>query len=304
MDGEMSAIRTRLAAILKDIKPAHTVFALPFTLAGAVLAIDFEGSFGGGGVGTETAVWKFLWILAAAFGARCVAMAFNRLADAKFDAQNPRTADRPLPAGIAARRDYAAFIAVNAAIFFLAAGMLNPLALALAPLVLIILCGYSAAKRFTPATHFILGLCLGIAPVGAWIAITGRIEGIEQACLLGAAVLFWVAGFDIIYSCQDYAIDVKLGVRSIPGSLGIRGALLVSAISHIIMMALLIARWTLVPRLGWIFGLGCGIAAVLLFAEHAIVGAGDLGRVNTAFFRLNAAVSVVVASAMAADCLA
>ena len=288
----------RVCAIIKDIKPAHTVFALPFVFAGAALAFQYEGFFD-----TPGFIWKMLWISAAAFGARSTAMAFNRLVDAEIDAKNPRTANRPIPAGIVSGRDYAVFIIISAGLFFLSAAMLNFTALALSPVVIIIVCGYSFTKHFTALTHFFLGLSLGLAPAGAWIAVTAQPAGLEIPALLGAAVLTWVAGFDMIYACRDCDVDRRLSVHSFPARFGLAGTLTASALSHAAMVVILIILWAIAPPLGMIFIAGLIPAAALLVIEHLVVRPDDLSRVDTAFFTLNALVSVVLAAAIIIDCL-
>lgn len=292
-----------IAAIFRDIKPAHTVFALPFGLAGAILAFQYAGSLAEQGFDLHLFAWKIVWIVVATFGARSAAMAFNRLADADIDAKNPRTANRPIPAGLVSKKVYAVFIAAMSALFVLASGMLNSLALLLSPVVIVIVCGYSLTKRFTAMTHFVLGLCLALTPVGAWVAVTGQLTGMEVPLLLGAAVLFWVAGFDMIYACQDYETDKGLPVRSFPKSFGIAGALRASALSHAATAGLLVVLWAVTPSLGMIFIAGLVIASVFLIIEHIIVRPEDLSRVGTAFLALNGLVSLTLSAAIILDAL-
>lgn len=267
-----------LGLILDMIRFEHTVFALPFALMSALLAANGwpEGR-------------TLFWIVVAMVGARSSAMAFNRLVDQEFDALNPRTAMRALPRGLLHRSQVWAFTVAMAALFLLAAAMLNPLAFALAPLALAVLWGYSYTKRFTDWSHLILGLALGMAPVGAWIAVRGEI-GVPSLVLL-AAVLCWVAGFDIIYACQDVEFDRRVGLHSLPARLGIGPALWVSRALHGLMVALLLAlpRWA--PLGGWYHA---GVAAVALFLvyEQSLVRPHDLSRVNTAFFTMNGLVSI------------
>lgn len=274
----------KLRRTLDMIKFEHSVFALPFALTGALLAWR-EDDFAQHGL-----AMKILWIIVAMIGARSAAMAFNRLLDHRIDAGNPRTAMRHLPAGSLSRGFAWGFTLVSAAVFMLAAAMLNPLCLALSPLALAIVLGYSYTKRFTSLSHLMLGLALGIAPAAAWIAIRGSLD--LRILWLTAAVMLWTAGFDIIYSCQDYDYDREAGLASIPARLGIANALVVSRLLHAAMVACLIV---LVAQ----FGLGgfamAGIAIVvaLLIYEHSLVHADDLSRVNAAFFTVNGFVSVV-----------
>ncbi len=292
-----------IAAIFRDIKPAHTVFALPFGLAGAILAFRYSGFLTEQGFDLHLFAWKIVWIVVAAFGARSAAMAFNRLADADIDAKNPRTANRPIPAGLVSKKVYVVFIAAMSALFVLASWMLNSLALALSPVAIVIVCGYSLTKRFTAMTHFVLGLCLALTPVGAWVAVTGQLTGMEVPLLLGAAVLFWVAGFDMIYACQDYETDKGLPVRSFPKSFGIAGALRASALSHAATAGLLVVLWAVTPSLGMIFIAGLVLASVFLIIEHIIVRPEDLSRVGTAFLALNGLVSLTLSAAIILDAL-
>ncbi len=292
-----------IAAIFRDIKPAHTVFALPFGLAGAILAFQYAGFLAEQGFDLHLFVWKIVWIVVATFGARSAAMAFNRMADANIDAKNPRTANRPIPAGLVSKKVYAVFIAAMSVLFVLASGMLNSLVVLLSPAALVIVCGYSLTKRFTAMTHFVLGLCLALAPIGAWIAVTGQLTGMEIPLILGAAVLFWVAGFDMIYACQDYEIDKELPVHSLPRSFGVAGALWASALSHAVTVGLLIILWAVTPSLGMIFIAGLILASVLLIIEHIIVRPKDLSRVGTAFLTLNGLVSLTLSAAIILDTL-
>ncbi len=266
------------------IKFEHSVFALPFALTGALLAWRDAGFPRG-------LLWiKLAWIVVAMVAARSVAMAFNRVLDADIDAQNPRTRARHLPAGLLSRRFAWGFIVFWAAVFFLAAGFLNPLCLRLAPLALGIVMFYTLTKRFTALAHLVLGFSLGIAPAAAWIAVRGSLD--PRILWLTAAVTLWTAGFDIIYACQDYAFDVQSGLYSIPRRLGIARALWVARVLHLGMLVCLIA-------LVRAFGLGAvadaGIVAVagLLAWEHRLVRANDLSRIDAAFFTMNGYVSVI-----------
>jgi 4-hydroxybenzoate polyprenyltransferase len=222
-------------------------------------------------------------------GARSAAMGFNRLADQALDAENPRTASRELPSGRLSRAEVWVFVIASAAALVLAAGMLNPLCLALSPVALAIVLGYSYTKRFTSASHLFLGLGLAVAPVGAWLAIRGRFDA--PPLMLAVAVVCWVAGFDIIYSCQDAAHDRRVGLRSIPVRLGLAGALRVSRGLHGLALLALLALYPLAPLHPLYLG-GVAAVAVLLAYEQSLVSADDLSRVNAAFFLVNGWVSV------------
>ena len=271
--------------ILEMIKFEHTVFALPFAVMSAFFAA------GGWPPGPTLG-----WILLAMVGARSCAMAFNRLIDAPIDAENPRTASRAIPAGLVSKKAVALFTAVSAALLVFAAFRLNPLAFALSPVALIVIMGYSFTKRFTTLAHLWLGFALAIAPVGAWIAVRGRFDVLPL--WLAGVVTLWVAGFDIIYACQDVEFDRRKRLFSIPSRFGVRAALWISAAFHAAMLVglALVPMWT--PRYGFTLGTPylLGVLAVggLLAYEHAIVRPNDLSRVNAAFFTLNGAVSLVL----------
>jgi len=275
---------------LEMIKFSHTLFALPFALLSAVLAA--------GGWPSGATLVK---ILLAMVGARSAAMAHNRLADRRLDAENPRTASRALPSGALSPAFVRIFLAASIAVFLGAAASLNRLTLLLAPVALGLLLLYAYTKRFTVLSHLFLGLCLGIAPVGAWIAVRGEIALLPV--LLGLAVLFWTAGFDIIYSLQDEAHDRRAGLHSIPARFGARRALWISAFLHALMAGLLLAVWRLSGG-GWLFLAGVGATVAALVYQHAIVRPGDLSRVDAAFFTANGFVSVTLAACGIADVLA
>jgi 4-hydroxybenzoate polyprenyltransferase len=282
----------RLLLTLDMIKFEHSVFALPFALTGALLAFR-DASYATAGIG-----WTLMWIAVAMVGARSAAMAFNRLVDERIDARNPRTMSRHLPAGLLSRSFGWAFVAAASVVFIGAAWALNPLCFKLAPLALAIVFFYSFTKRFTAFSHLVLGFCLGIAPAAAWIAVRGSLD--PRILWLTAAVTCWTGGFDIIYSCQDYAFDTAEGLFSIPRTLGLAPALLVARVLHAAMVVCLLA-------LVWSLGLGAlalaGIAAViaLLIYEHSLVKADDFSRVNAAFFTMNGWVSVLFLIFWAAD---
>jgi 4-hydroxybenzoate polyprenyltransferase len=273
----------RLQLTLDMIKFEHSVFALPFALTGALLA------FRDGGYVTNLG-WKLLWIVVAMVGARSAAMAFNRLVDADIDARNPRTKMRHLPAGLLTKGFGWAFVIVTSAIFVLAAGQLNSLCFRLAPLALAVVFFYSFTKRFTSFSHLVLGFSLGIAPAAAWIAVRGSLD--PRILWLTAAVTFWTAGFDVIYSCQDYEFDCEEGLSSVPRILGIARALRVAQIFHVLMIGCLLALiYTL--HLGVLAMAGVAAIVALLLYEHSLVKPHDLSRVNAAFFTMNGYVSVL-----------
>jgi len=277
------------ARFLSLVTFSHTIFALPFALLSAVLAA--------GGV---PKAGKVLWILVAMVGARSAAMAFNRIADRALDAVNPRTQARDIPAGRVSVPAAAAFCALFAALFVAAAWFLNPLCFALSPVALAIVLGYSFTKRLSALSHLVLGLSLAIAPVGAWIAVTGRFAA--TPVVLGFAVLFWVAGFDVIYSLQDEAFDRAHGLFSLPARLGARRALDLSTIFHAVSLALLYGVFVLSGG-GPLFGAGVVLAGIFLVRQHALVSPKDLSRVNGAFFTANGWLSVAVFLCGALDVL-
>src|SRR5262245_21704186 len=256
----------RAALFGRMIKFSHSVFALPFALTSAALAVDGPPPWG-----------KLGWILVAMVGARSAAMGFNRLADHAIDARNPRTAARELPAGLLGRGEVWAFVALSLAAFLLAAAMLNPLCLALAPVAIVIVFGYSYTKRFTAWSHLFLGLGLAIAPVGAWLAIRGAFA--PAPLVLGLAVLLWVAGFDVIYACQDVDFDRGAGLHSLPARLGAARALLLARGMHALAVALLASLYALVA-LHPLYLAGVALVALLLGYEHSLVRADDLSRID------------------------
>ena len=271
------------------IKWEHSVFALPFALCGAMLAAR----------GIPTA-HQIIWIIVAMVAARSAAMSFNRLADVSIDAANPRTRTRALPAGALTRNFVISFVIVSSAIFVLAAWQLNRLAFLLSPVALAVLLLYSYTKRWTRWSHLVLGFALGIAPAAAWIAVRGSLD--PRILLLTAAVTFWVAGFDVLYACQDYDFDQQSGLHSLPRYCGIGNALWIARGFHLCMLALLVA-------LVWIFGLGAltiaGVFAVLLLLayEHSLVSKDDLSKLNAAFFTMNGIISVIFFVFLALDLL-
>lgn len=271
------------------IKFEHTVFALPFAIMSAFIASNGLPPLPNLG-----------WILVAMVGARSCAMAFNRLADSKIDSQNPRTSMRAIPAGLITKGSVWLFTAVSAGLLVFAAWRLNPLAFALSPVALLVIMGYSYTKRFTSLSHFWLGLALSISPVGAWIAITGRIDW--TPIVLCCVVLLWTAGFDIIYACQDVNFDRKHGLHSIPARIGIRWSLWISSALHVIAVLLLFAI-PMLAELGLFYYIGVSIVVLIFIYEHAIVKPDDLSRVNLAFFTLNGMISLVLMALSITDIL-
>ncbi|MEP7270450.1 MAG: UbiA-like polyprenyltransferase [Acidobacteriota bacterium] len=277
-----------LKTTLEMIKIEHTLFALPFALLGAVLAARGLPDL------------RILgWILVAMVGARSAAMAFNRLVDRRYDAANPRTRMRALPAGLLTSRFVALFTVVSAVVFFIAAWRLNRLTLMLSPIALGSVLLYSYTKRFTSFSHIVLGWCLAIAPTGAWIAVLGTLNS-SVPLLLSLAVLLWTAGFDIIYACQDRDFDIEAGLQSIPRQIGIAGALWVARVLHLGMLLTLTAVYSL-TGLHWIGLLGLIATTGLLIYQHSIVRADDLSRLDLAFFTTNAWVSVILFVTVATD---
>lgn len=276
------------------IKFEHSVFALPFALTGALLAWRDAG-FRIPGLG-----WRFLWIVVAMVSARSAAMAFNRILDADIDARNRRTANRHLPAGLLSTGFAWGFTLVSSLVFVWAARQLGFICFVLAPVVLAILFFYSFSKRFTLFSHLILGFCLGMAPAAAWIAMRGTLDA--RILWLTAAVMFWTAGFDVIYACQDFEFDCSEGLCSIPRRFGLAGALRIARALHLAMIACLVALVVTfhLAALSW-FGIAAVIA--LLIYEHRLVTPHDFSRVNAAFFTVNGYVSLLFFAFWAADIL-
>ncbi len=274
----------RLRLTLDMIRFEHSVFALPFALTGALLAFR-ENRFVTEGIGRT-----LFWIVVAMVGARSAAMAFNRLVDAEIDGRNPRTKSRHLPAGLLSRTFCWGFTVASAVLLFVAAWQLNPLCFRLAPVALAIVLGYSFTKRFTQFSHVVLGFALGVAPAAAWIAVRGSLDA--RILWLTAAVTCWTAGFDVIYSCQDYEFDRDSTLHSIPKAMGIGAALVVARLLHVLMIVSLIFL-IIQLHLGWLAGVGVVAVITLLVYEHLLVRADDLSRVNAAFFTMNGWVSVL-----------
>lgn len=276
----MAALLSRTRMILEMIKFEHTIFALPFALIATLLAArphlfpDLRTIF---------------WILVAMVSARSSAMAFNRIVDADYDKNNPRTAARHIPAGLLSQTQVWTFLAVTLGLFELASWQLNAVCFALSPVALLFILGYSYTKRFTSLCHIVLGCAIGIAPVGAWLAVTGKWSPVPL--MFGAIVMLWIGGFDIIYALQDYEIDSRSSLFSLPKKLGKANSLLVSRILHALMISLLIAAG-LVAGLHLIYFIGVTVVAGLIIYEQMLVKPDDLSRVNLAFFTLNGWVSI------------
>jgi 4-hydroxybenzoate polyprenyltransferase len=270
----------KIKIILEMIKFEHTVFALPFAFTGALLAAR--------GVPPWSTI---LWITVAMVGARSAAMGFNRWADRFFDAENPRTNVRALPKGLVTPAQVILFTAVSSVLMVYAAYRLNTLSFVLSPIALAIVFFYSYTKRFTFLSHAFLGFAISLAPIGAWIAVTGRLEA--PALVLGAAVLFWLLGFDVLYALQDMEFDRKAGLHSIPQRFGIGRSLWISRVAHAGTMAALFWLYSMLS-LGWSFLAGVIIALCLIIYEHTLVKEHDLSKLNMAFFNMNGYISVTI----------
>ncbi|MGE4159557.1 MAG: UbiA-like polyprenyltransferase [Planctomycetota bacterium] len=270
-----------VADYLRLVRFSHTLFALPFALGSFALACR----------GLDTFPWSTLgWVLGAMVGMRSAAMGFNRWVDAGIDARNPRTASREIPRGAITRTQALVFVAVSSALFFLSAKAINTLAFQLSPIAYVVALGYSLCKRFTSLAHAVLGLALAIAPVGAWIAVRGRIE--EPPLWMALIVLLWTTGFDIIYATMDAEFDRREGLHSIPAKLGIPASLIWAQGLHLLMGLSWLAL-VLRADLG-VWGVASMVLAVILVAlEHRMVRPGDPGRMNLVFFKINAVVSVL-----------
>lgn len=282
-----NVLLAKLKIFLEMIKFSHTIFALPFALTGALLAARGLPSAG-----------QLFWIVMAMVGARTAAMAMNRLIDAEIDGRNPRTASRAIPAGLLSRGVVALFIVLSLLLLLYSAYRLNPLCVKLAPVAIFFLLLYSYCKRFTSLAHIVLGLCLAAAPVGAWVAIRGEVS--LPPVLLGLAVLFWVAGFDILYALQDLEFDRQAGLHSIPVKLGVGGSLVLARLFSIFMILLLVGT-AVSLQLGALFYCGIAASSALIAYEHWLVRDGDLGKLDLAFFTMNGYVSVIILAATTAE---
>jgi 4-hydroxybenzoate polyprenyltransferase len=276
----MSSVAEKIVLYLRMIKFPHSIFALPFAFTGAVIA-----------AGGAPSLKKIIWITVAMVGARSGAMGLNRIIDRKVDQENPRTKNRELPRGIINLSEAVLFTAVSLAIFILAAYMLNPLCLKLSPVALAVLFIYSYTKRFTWITHFVLGLTLSAAPVGAWIAVRGTFDA--EIIPMAIAVIFWLAGFDTLYALQDIEFDKSHGLYSIPQRFGIKNALLLARLFHLITFIMLITTGVIF-KMGIFYWLGMMIVAGLFIYEHSLIKESDLSRLDMAFFNMNGYISITV----------
>ena len=279
----------RVRVFLEMIKFSHTIFALPFAFTGALLAAR--------GLPTPSQAG---WIVLAMVGARTAAMGMNRVIDAEIDGRNPRTAGRAIPAGLLSRAAVLVFIALSVLLMLCAARMLNPLCLYLSPVALSFLLLYSYCKRFTALAHVVLGICLAGAPLGAWVAVRGSLE--LPAFLLGFAVLFWVAGFDILYALQDLDFDRESGLHSIPAALGVRGSLWTARLFHLAACGFLGALYLALGLGPWYLA-GLAAACGMLCYEHWLLRGGDLAKLDAAFFSMNGYISVTLCLATLLDTL-
>ncbi|MEG0772592.1 UbiA-like polyprenyltransferase [Clostridium sp.] len=259
---------------------SHTIFSLSFALISMLLASN----------GFPTPI-KVFWILLAFMGARTGANAINRVIDAEIDAKNPRTSTRQLPQGLIQKKEIILFTVVCFLIMVIAAAMLNPLCLLLSPIALFLMTIYSYTKRFTWACHLVLGITSAAAPVGAWLAVTGKISWLPL--FMGAANTLWVAGFDIIYGSQDYDFDTANGIHSIPARFGVKNALRIAALFHGITLLLLIGVGILSNQLGVIYYIGLAVVSILFIAEHKLVSPDNLTNVKIASYGINQVISIV-----------
>lgn len=289
----MSALR-RVGDFLSLIKFSHTIFALPFALLGFFLATLDAG---------RLSLGKLLLVVLCMVFARSAAMAFNRWLDRRIDRKNPRTAVREIPAGVISSRAALGFVVLSGLLFVVAAGLLNPLCLLLSPVALLVILGYSYTKRFTYLCHFVLGLGLALAPVGAYVAVTASFALLPV--LYGLVVLLWVAGFDIIYALQDEEFDRREELYSIPVRLGTRGALRLGRVLHLLCGTVLVMalglQWSRYPEFGWVTLAAGGVFLTLLAYQHTLVRVGDLSRVDLAFFTTNGVASLVFGGLVVLD---
>jgi 4-hydroxybenzoate polyprenyltransferase len=283
----MAGVLKKIGISFEMIKWEHSIFALPFALTAMLLAAR------------GLPAWRTVtWIVVAMVSARSAAMAFNRWADADLDAANPRTSSRAIPAGLLSRQFVLGFIVVAVLVFLIAASELNRLTLCLSPVVLVVLLGYSYLKRLTRWSHLGLGLALGLAPSAAWIAVRGSLD--PRIVVLTGAVTLWVAGFDVLYACQDYNHDRAAGLHSLPQSIGLAAAFWAARLMHLAMLALL-AWFAVLFRFGLPGWLGVAAVALLLAYEHSLVSPGNLRRLNAAFFTMNGVIAMVFLAFVSAD---
>lgn len=279
---------TLVARYLSLIKFEHTIFAMPFALIALLVA-----------AAGRPALSTLLWVIVAMVGARSAAMAFNRLADWKIDKANPRTAGRHIPAGVVSRTGATLFVLLSAALLVFAAAMLNPLCFKLSPVALVVVLGYSYMKRISPLAHLVLGLGLAIAPIGAWLAVRGEFAAFPL--WLGAGVMFWVAGFDTIYGCQDADYDRKVGLHSLASRLGVERALQLSRVFHVLSVAFVAGAFRRAEPLGIVSLLGVVVMAGLLGWEQALVRGGDLKHIDKAFFEINSWIGMMLLAVVLVD---
>ncbi|MCE5312167.1 MAG: putative 4-hydroxybenzoate polyprenyltransferase [Nitrospiraceae bacterium] len=276
----MTAVTKPISSYLSMIKFSHSVFALPFALTGAVLA--------SGGIPAGA---KLFWIIAAMVGARTAAMGFNRIIDRRIDSLNPRTKNREIPAGIVSTGSALAFSLAALALLFFAAYMLNPLCLILSPVAVFVFIAYSYTKRFTWMSHFVLGIALAAAPLGAWIAVRGTLD--PEIIPLGLAVVFWLAGFDTLYALQDMDFDKSSGLYSIPARFGVKRSLALAKIFHVVSWLMLCVNG-IIFELNSIYWAGLMTVALMLVYEHRLIRHDDLSKLNMAFFNMNGYISITV----------
>ncbi|MBQ0981058.1 4-hydroxybenzoate octaprenyltransferase [Micromonospora zamorensis] len=275
----------RVKSFLKLVAIEHSVFALPFAYLSALSAMQVNGG--------RVRWWDLLLITVAMVGARTFAMAANRILDRRIDARNPRTAGRELVTGAVSVRTAWTGAAVALVVFLAAAALLNPLCLVLAPLAVVPLVVYPYAKRFTNWPHAILGIAQAVGPVGAWLAVTGTLDGSWPAWLLGVGVGLWIGGFDLIYACQDSEIDQEIGVHSVPARYGRRFALHASTVAHVVTFGLFVWFGALIG-FGWLWWIGLVLTAVAFGYQHLVVTPTDLSKVNRAFFTANGFVGIAL----------
>jgi 4-hydroxybenzoate polyprenyltransferase len=290
----LEGIRNKLRVFGEMIKFEHTIFALPFAYLGAFMAQVYTD---GGRIPSGI---KLLWITLAMVGARTAAMSLNRLIDRHIDALNPRTKDRAIPKGLLSVFEVWVYIILSFGLLGFAAWQLNPLSLKLMPIAVFFLVLYSYMKRISWLCHIVLGISLGLAPIGAWVGVRGTLD--LPPILLGIAVTFWSAGFDVYYSCQDVDFDVKAGLHSIPSHFGVKSSLLIAGLFHLITSIFLVAV-AFTMALGWFYLLGVLVAIAILLYEHSLVKPGDLSKLNAAFFNMNGILSVIMFIFTLADIL-
>ncbi|WP_308780502.1 UbiA-like polyprenyltransferase [uncultured Clostridium sp.] len=287
---ELSKIKNKILDYGTLVMFSHTIFSLSFALISMLIAGNNKLNFR-----------TIFWILIAFLGARTGANALNRVIDAEIDARNPRTATRQIPQGLMNKKEILIFVIICFAIMVFAAYKLNTICLILSPIALFLMTIYSYTKRFTWACHIVLGITSAAAPVGAWLAVTGKISLLPL--VMGAANTLWVAGFDIIYGAQDYDFDTTNGIHSIPARFGVKNALLISRVFHIIALSCLFLVGLLAPELGIIYYIGLSIIAVLFVIQHKLVSPDNLKNVKVASYNVNQVISIVFLLAGVIDCL-